>query len=135
MQIDKYYGMGVALAVLSALFLVLAMGALGIIGDGGSPDRLYLAVLAVGLGGALVTRLRARGLALTLFAMAATQAVVTVVALGAVLLEVGEFEGASVVDLLGINAMYVALFCTSGWLLLRSSREAAPPAGARPQPR
>ena len=44
------------------LFLVLAIGALGIIGDGGRDDRMYLAVLAVLVLGTLVARLRARSM-------------------------------------------------------------------------
>ena len=134
MQSDKYYWLGLGLAAVSALFLVLAMGALGIVGDGGSPDRLYLVVLAVGAVGTIVARLRARGMARTLLAMAGTQALVTVIVLGAVLLGVEEFEGASIVDLVGINAMYVALFVCSAWLFLRSSR-ATVPAAAGTSPR
>ena len=134
MQINTYYWLGIGLAVVSALFLVLAMGALGIVGDGGPPDRLYLVVLAVGAVGTILARLRARGMALSLLAMAATQAIVTVIALGAILLEVEEFEGASIVDLLGINAMYVVLFVCSAWLFVRSSRATEPAAaGMRPR--
>ena len=47
--------------------------------DSGHPERLwYLSALAVGVVGALLARLKARGLALTLFAMAATLALIAV---------------------------------------------------------
>lgn len=121
MHLNKYYWLGLGLAALSVLFLVLAIGALGIVGEGGSPDMLYLGVLAVGVIGTAAARLRARGMALTLLAMAATQALVAGIALVAVLLGVGEFEGASTVDLIGINAMYVVLFVISARLFRRAT--------------
>lgn len=41
MTTSTYYSSAVALAVGTVLFLILGIGALGIIGDGGRPDRLY----------------------------------------------------------------------------------------------
>lgn len=111
-----YYVLASALAVLTALFLVLAIGALGILGEGGRPDRVYAAVLAVLVVGTLVARLRARGMALALLATAATQALVTAVALATGLPP----DGASVADIVGINAMYVVLFSCAAWLFNRS---------------
>ena len=99
---------------------MLAIGALGIIGDGGRDDRIYAAVLAVLAIGTVVARLRPHGMSLALLATALTQAVVTVVAL-----VVGVPEDASVVDILGINAMYVALFCLSAWLFRRAAEQDA----------
>ena len=119
-KVDHHYVLGLGLAIGSVLFLVLAIGALGIVGDGGSADRLYAAVLAVGLVGTLVARLRPRGMAITMVAMAAVQALVTVVAMALVVAEVDDYAGASVVDLLGINTMYVALFCGSAWFFRRA---------------
>ena len=54
-----YYFLAIGAAVATVLFLVLAIGALGIIADGGRDDRIYLAVLAVLVIGAVVARLRA----------------------------------------------------------------------------
>jgi len=105
---------GVALA--TVLFLVLAIGALGIIGDGGREDRGYAAVLAVGAVGAALSRLRPSGMALTLAAMAATQVAVTAIAL-----VVGVPDDASVVDILGVTAAYAALFGLSAWLFRRAA--------------
>ena len=67
------YRLGLTIAVGTVLFLLLGAGALGIIGAGGRPDLMYLGVVAVGVVGALAARLRARGMAVTLLAMAATQ--------------------------------------------------------------
>jgi hypothetical protein len=48
--------------------------------DSGHPERLwYLSVLVVGFIGACLARLQARGLAGTLFAMAATLALIAVI--------------------------------------------------------
>jgi hypothetical protein len=64
-------GVGVALAAGFALgWSTMVQTA-----DSGHPERLwYLSVLVVGFIGACLARLKARGLALTLFAMAATLA-------------------------------------------------------------
>jgi len=116
MKTSTYYLLGVGAAVGTVLFLILAIGALGIISDGGQDDRMYLAVPAVLVLGTIVARLRAPGMSLALLATAATQVIVTVVALVA-----GVPEEASLVDILGINAMYAALFCLSAWLFRRAA--------------
>jgi len=113
-----YYLLAIGAAVATVLFLVLAIGALGIIGDGGSDDRIYLAVLAVLVIGSVIARLRPNGMSLVLLATAATQVLVTVIALVG-----GVPEDASVVDILGINAMYAALFCLSAWLFRRADEQ------------
>ena len=59
-------------------------------------------------------------MSLALLATAATQALVTVVALLA-----GVPADASVLDILGVNAMYVALFCLSAWLFRRAAEQDA----------
>ncbi len=120
MKTNTYYLLGIGAAVATALFLVLAIGALGIIGDGGRDDRIYAAVLAVLAIGTVVARLRPHGMSLALLATALTQAVVTVVAL-----VVGVPEDASVLDIVGINTMYVALFCLSAWLFRRAAEQDA----------
>jgi hypothetical protein len=108
--------MGLALATLTALFLVLGIGALGILGPGGRPDRVYAAVLAVLLVGVVVSRLRPPALALALAVTAATQVLVTAVALLGGLPP----EGSSTLDILGVNAMYTGLWALSAWLVHRT---------------
>jgi hypothetical protein len=110
------YLLAVAVALVTVLFLILAVGALGIIGDG-SKDRIYAAVLAVGVIGTLLARLRPSGMALTLAAMAVTMVLVTLIALAA---GVHQDENASVVDMLAITAMYAALFSLSACLFSRA---------------
>ena len=123
------YRLAWALALVTTLFLVWALGALGLIGDGGKPDRVYLSVLAIGVGGAAAARLRADRMALVLRAMAAAH-----VAIAAFVLLTGlhEAEGASALDVLGLNGMYAALFGAAAWLFRQAargrsaSRESAP---------
>ncbi|WP_193608989.1 hypothetical protein [Nocardioides lijunqiniae] len=110
--------LGLALAALTALFLVLGIGALGILGPGGRPDRVYLAVLAVLLVGAAVSRLRPSGLALALAATAGAQVLVTAVALLGGLPP----EGSSALDIVGVNLLYAGLWAVSAWLVRPASR-------------
>jgi hypothetical protein len=115
-----HYVLALALAVATVVFLILAVGALGIIGDGGRADRAYAAVLIVGAVGTTVARLRPGGMALVLVAMAFTQVLATTIVL---LTGLHLDENASVVDILGITAMYAALFGLSAWLFKRASDE------------
>jgi hypothetical protein len=109
----SHHRLGLALAGLTALLLVLGIGALGILGAGGRPDRVYAAVLAVLVVGVAVSRLRSPGLAVALAATAATQVLVTAVALLGGLPP----EGSSTLDIVGVNAMYTGLWALSAWLV------------------
>ncbi len=123
MTATTYYRLGIAVALATAVFLVLGIGALGIIGAGGHPDRMYAGVLAVGVIGTVVARLRARGMALTLLAMAVAMGLVAVIAFIA---GYQHNEGASVVEILGLTGMYAGLFCLSAWLFWRAAEQQAP---------
>lgn len=113
-----YYRLGLALALATVLFLVWAIGALGVIGDGSRHDRMYLAVSAILVLGSAMARFRAHGMALVLVTAAVTHAVIGVIAIAAGLQGV---EGASVPEILGLNAMYAALFGASAWLFWRAA--------------
>lgn len=115
-----YYRLAIGIALATVLFLIWAIGALGIIGEGGRPDRMYVAVLAVAAIGTVLARLRPRGMALTLLATAVAQMLVAVIALVAGLQHT---EGASVIEILGLNGMYAALFGLSAWLFRRAAEQ------------
>ena len=117
------YRLALAVALATALFLVLGIGALGIIGAGGRPDRIYAAVLGVLAVGTVIARLKPGGMALTLAATALTQAVVSATAL---LAGLHHTEGASALDIVGLTGMYAALFAVSAWLFWRSADQPAP---------
>jgi hypothetical protein len=116
----SYYRLGVAVALGTVLFLAFGIGALGIIGPGGAPDRMYAGAVAVGIVGALLARFRSRGMALALAATAVATMVVAVVAIadGA-----HRTDGASVLEIVGLSAMYAALFALSAWLFRRAAEQ------------
>lgn len=120
----RYYGLGLGLALATVLFLILAIGALGIVGDGGRADRIFLGVLVVLGVGALLARFRPAGMTRALMATAAAQALLGLAATVAVLAGVDDYDGASVVDVVGITLMYASLFAASAWLFHRSTRPA-----------
>ena len=120
MTTATYYRLAIGVAVATVLFLVWAVGALGIIGEGGEPDRMYVGVLAVLAIGSVVARLRPRGMALTLLATAIAQMLVAVIALIAGLQDT---PGASVAEILALSGMYAALFGLSAWLFWRAAEQ------------
>lgn len=104
----------------TATLLVLGAGALGIIGDGGRADMMYLAPIGIVVLGALVFRFRPRGMALSDGAAAVATLVVGLIAIVAGLHD--DFDGAR--DVVMISAMYAAMFAASGWLFWRSNSPA-----------
>jgi uncharacterized membrane protein len=113
-----------ALALLAALILAWMIPALGVIGVEGDPaDRMYIGVFAVGIIGALIARLRPRGMARALFATALATAVVAVIAL---LLGKHQSPVTSVAELLGINAMFIVLFIGAALLFRHAARQQIP---------
>lgn len=115
------YRAAVGLALAAAFFLVWAIAAVGVI-DGS--DGLYLAVFAVAIGGALVARFRARGMAAALVATALAQAAVTLYAIAAGL--VPAYNTAQ--QMLAIGGFFVALWLASAWLFGRAARTQHAPA-------
>jgi hypothetical protein len=72
------YKLGVGVALVAGF--ALAWSNMVQVADSGNPENLvYYSVLAVGVVGALVARLHARGLGRTLFVMAATLALIAVI--------------------------------------------------------
>jgi hypothetical protein len=124
------YRAAVGVALAAALLLVWMNLAVGVIGE---PDDLanamYVGVLAVGVVGTGIARLRPNGMARALLAMALAQALVAVIALIA-----GKHQRplSSVSEILGLNGLFVALFIGSAWLFRHAARK-QPIADAGPQ--
>lgn len=119
----------VGLTLAAVLALVWMVAALGVTGRTGDPaDAMYAGVLAVGVVGAVMTRLRPEGMARTLVAMAIAQALVTAVALLA-----GRHQEAvtSLGELLALNGIFIALFLGSAWLFHQAARR---PPSSEPVP-
>lgn len=117
------YVLAAVLAVGTALVLLWMAAALGIIGPGGEPDRIYLAVLATAAVGSVVARFRARGMAWT---MAATCAVTVVVGVVALLRGDADLPGASVAEILGLTLFFAVPWAASAWFFLRSAEARRP---------
>lgn len=74
------YRLGAALAALNAFLLIWISLAVGIIDDEGDPaNLLFAAVLLVALVGAMLSRFRAKGMALAMAAAGGTQLLATIV--------------------------------------------------------
>ncbi|WP_419161707.1 hypothetical protein [Candidatus Palauibacter sp.] len=128
MRATSAYRFAIVAALATAFILVWVIGAVGLIGaEGDSADLIYAGVLAVGIVGAIVARLRPRGMARTLLATAITQASVAVIALMA-----GEHHSpvTSVFEILGSNAFFVALWVGSALLFRAAAREQRSAAGS-----
>ena len=111
------YVLALGVSLGTVLFLLLGIGALGIVGDG-DRDALYLAAPAVGLLVALATRFRPQGMALALGAAAlATRLVAGAVAS---VLVATDHVTASVADVVMLTGMYAALFAVAAWLFTRA---------------
>jgi hypothetical protein len=107
------YKAGVGLALVAGF--ALGWSTMVQVADSGHPERLwYHSVLVAGAIGALLARLQARGLARTLFVMAATLALI------AVILPSGAPPDMARRMAIG-HGVYVALFITSGLLFRQAS--------------
>lgn len=123
------YRLGIAVALGSVLLLLFGVGALGVIGSGGEADRVFLAVPAVLVLGSLVARLRVPEMSVALLATALTQVLAPIVAFA---FGLEGTEGASLIDVLGLTAMFTGLFLVSAWFFRRAAQA---PASTRSGPR
>jgi hypothetical protein len=113
------YRAGVGVALATAFVLFWGNAAVGVIGDEDEPANLmYLGVLAVGIVGSIIARFQAPGMARALFATALTQAAVTVIALIA---GKQDAPGASLAEIVWLNALFIALWVGSALLFQRAS--------------
>jgi hypothetical protein len=107
------YRAAIGITCATGLLLVWMNLAVGLIGNEDNPANLmYIGVLAVGVIGASVARLEPSGMALTLFSTAIAQALVPVIAL--IVLRPSITSG--VVQVLGVNALFVALWAGAALL-------------------
>ena len=113
------YRLGIAVALGSVLLLLFGVGALGVIGSGGEADMVFLAVPAVLVLSSLVARLRVPEMSLALLATALTQVLAPIVAFA---FGLEGTDGASLVDVLGLTAMFAGLFLVSAWFFRRAAQ-------------
>lgn len=116
------------IAVAAALMLIWVNLAVGIIGSEDNPANLmYAGVVGIEIVGALIARLRPRGMSVALLAAALAQALVAVVALAGGL---GAGEPPGRLGILVLNGFFIALFAVSAWLFRQAGRAQPRPAAA-----
>ena len=111
---SRAYRAGVALAIGAAFLTIWTNAAVGMIGDEDNVlNLMFLGVLAIAFVGALIARLKAKGMALTMIAAASAQ-----LSAGAI----GAFT-----DLRGgiYSAMFAGLWVLAAMLFAKSARETA----------
>ena len=105
------------LAVTAACLLIWLSLGVGIIGKDGDPaNMMYFGVIAVGIIGAIISRLRPTGMARTLLAMALAQALVALIALIAGL----GLPWSGPAEIILLNGIFIAMFVGSAWLFKRA---------------
>jgi hypothetical protein len=118
MSTQKAYRFAVGVAIAAAVILVWLSLGVGIIGRDGDPaNRMYFGVLVVGVVGALMARLRARGMARALLATAIAQLAVGAFAMIARL----GYPFSGPLELLLLNGFFVGAFVASAWLFRRAA--------------
>lgn len=135
-QMDNLaYRAAVAVGVLAGLGVIWVNGAVGIIGSENNPaNLLFFAVHAVAIIGIFTARFRARGMMRAMFATAATQALIPVIALLAFRPAIDPVESSLPQGLLiafGANMFFVMLWAVSAllfrWASERDARPHQPP--------
>jgi hypothetical protein len=116
------YRAAVGIAIVAAFILVWMNLAVGIIGSEDNPANLmYGGVLAVGIVGSAIARLRPHGMARALVVTALAQALVAAIA---VIARMGD-PASPPLEILGVSALFVALWLLSAWLFRKAARELA----------
>lgn len=113
---EKWYALGVVVGISNALVILFGTAALGIVGDGGAPDLLYVGAVVTAVLGALVARFRAAGMVVAL----------GVAAVGVVIAGVAAFAGGLVDDgasgdVVMLTAGFACGFGLSAWLFQRAA--------------
>ena len=115
----RVYRLALTVALVATVLLVWLSLGVGIIGaDGDRANLMYFGVLAVGIFGAAIARLRAEGMARALVAMALAQALVAAIAL---ILGLGQ-PYSPPLELLGLNGFFIAMFAGSAGLFRQAAR-------------
>ena len=122
LQSNTAYRFAAGLALTAAFLVVWLNVAAGLIGiaDDDPANLLYVAVLAIGIVGAIVARFQPGGLARALFATAMAQALVGVIALKLP-------NTASSAQIVVLHGVLVALFAGAALLFQYAARERIPP--------
>ncbi len=114
------YRSAFAIAIAAGFFMIWVNGAVGIIGNENNPaNYMFVAVLAVAIIGAISSRFKAHGMALTMVATALSQALVALIALFAGL---GSASPSWPKGFLIITFIFIAMWLISAWLFRNAIR-------------
>lgn len=122
------YKAATGLALGSTLFMIWANLGVGLIGSGPNAGNLmYIGVVAVVIIGTLLSGFRTAGMERAMYATVLSLVLHTVIALVA---NMDEYPGSSVIGIVGVNGLFVVLFVISGVLF----RIAPPPQSSADNP-
>jgi len=112
------YRLAIAGSLLAVILLIWLSLGVGIIGADGDPaNRMYFVVVAVGIIGALVMRLKPAGMMRVLLAMAFVQVIITGIAMIA---KIGlPYSGP--MELILLNGFFIVAFLVAAWLFRKAS--------------
>ncbi len=122
---NMVYKVAVGLSLATAFVFMWINAAVGIIGDGDFPNALYLIVLAIGFFGGIISRFEPRGMMRTMFAAAAGQALVPVIALFIWNPATNDWSP-GVLRVFVLNAFFVAMFAAAGILFRQVGQRQSP---------
>jgi hypothetical protein len=118
------YRAAIGVALMAALLLFWVNGAVGIIGDArNDANMLYFGVLVVGIIGGFIPRFQPRGMAIALFATAAAQVLVAVIALIA---DLGTSGPIWPRDIMLATGFFTALWIGSAWIFRHAAHGLEP---------
>jgi hypothetical protein len=121
------YRAAVGVALAAAFFLVWINAAVGIIGEPGGANVMYVGVLTVGIIGSIIARFHPHGTARALFVAALAQALVPVIAF--IIWKPSFAEAPGILGVFVLNAFFVMLFVGSA-CLFRHAAHRRPERGA-----
>ena len=112
------YRVALGIALVTSLLLIWMSLGVGIIGaDGDRANIMFFGVIAVGILGAIIARLRPRGMSRTLIAMLLTQ---TIIATYAVTAGLGmPYSGP--LEIMLLNGFFIVMYAASAWLFQRAA--------------
>ena len=113
---NKAYRFAVGLAVMAAIALTWGNRVLA---DENPANLTYVGVVVIGVIGAAISRLRARGMARTLFVTAVAQMLMPIIAL---VFWKTHLDPGKAVPVIGVNGLFAVLFVASALLFRRAAR-------------
>ncbi len=121
---NSIYKTACIIALGSGFFLIWANLAVGITDSGNNPlNIVYFVVVAIGIFGAFAARFRPKGMALTMFMLAALQSLITIIILLYALTHNIEFTLNDILRYLAINGIFILLFILSGILYRNAAQD------------